>query len=174
MNGWDLQIVWDDIQRLGVAALLGGALGFEREWKGHWAGLRTHMMVSIGCAILVVAGLNVAGEQREAVTRVIQGIAAGVGFLGAGTILKLDKKQEIKGLTTASSIWLAAALGTIAGLAEYALATAAAIMSLFVLAVLGPLEKFFERRQAQNRKERDEADRQKTERKLDIERENGP
>ena len=76
----------------------------------------------------------------------IQGIAAGIGFLGAGTILKLDQKQEIKGLTTASSIWLSAALGTAAGLAEYALATAAACISLFVLGVLGPMEKFFERR----------------------------
>jgi putative Mg2+ transporter-C (MgtC) family protein len=169
MNGWEWQILWDDITRIGVAALLGGVLGFEREWKGHWAGLRTHMMVSIGCAILVIAGLDASGEQRESVTRVIQGIASGIGFLGAGTILKLDKKQEIKGLTTASSIWLAAALGTTAGLAEYALATAAAIISLFVLGVLGPLEKFFEKRQAENRKERDEADRLKTERKLDNE-----
>jgi putative Mg2+ transporter-C (MgtC) family protein len=169
MNGWDWQILWDDITRIGVAALLGGALGFEREWKGHWAGLRTHMMVSIGCAILVISGLEVAGEQREAVTRVIQGIASGIGFLGAGTILKLDKKQEIKGLTTASSIWLAAALGTTAGLAQYALATASVVISLFVLGALGPVEKFFERRQAEYRKERDDADRLKTERKLDIE-----
>jgi putative Mg2+ transporter-C (MgtC) family protein len=126
-------------------------------------------MVSIGCAILVIGGLEVAGEQREAVTRVIQGIASGVGFLGAGTILKLDKKQEIKGLTTASSIWLAAALGTTAGLAQYALAAAATIISLFVLGVLGPFEKWFERRQAENRKERDEADRLKSERKLENE-----
>jgi putative Mg2+ transporter-C (MgtC) family protein len=169
MNAWEWQIVWDDITRIGVAAVLGGVLGFEREWKGHWAGLRTHMMVSIGCAILVTSGLEAAGEQREAVTRVIQGIASGIGFLGAGTILKLDKKQEIKGLTTASSIWLAAALGTTAGLAQYALATAATIISLFVLGVLGPLEKFFERRQAENRKSRDETDRQKTERKLENE-----
>ena len=77
------------------------------------------MMVSIGCAIFVIGGLAVAGDHSEAVTRVIQGIASGIGFLGAGTILKLDQKQEIKGLTTASSIWLAAALGTTAGLAEY-------------------------------------------------------
>lgn len=174
MSAWEWHIFLDDIQRLGVAALLGGALGFEREWKGHWAGLRTHMMVSIGCAILVIGGLEAVGEQRDAVTRVIQGIASGIGFLGAGTILKLDKKQEIKGLTTASSIWLAAALGTTAGLAQYALATAAAIISLFVLGVLGPIEKLFERRQAENRRAGDQADRQKTERKLDIEQENNP
>jgi len=80
------------------------------------------------------------------VTRVIQGLASGVGFLGAGTILKLDNKEQIKGLTTAASIWLAAALGTAAGSGEYALASAAAVASLFVLGVLGPLEKAFERR----------------------------
>jgi len=169
MDALEWKIVGDDILRIAVAALLGGVLGFEREWKGHWAGLRTHMMVSIGCAILVISGLEVSGNQREAVTRVIQGIASGIGFLGAGTILKLDKKQEIKGLTTASSIWLAAALGTTAGLAQYGLAIASALISLFVLGVLGPLEKFFEQRQARHRKERDHADRLKTDRKLDNE-----
>lgn len=170
MNAWEWHVVWDDVTRIGVAAVLGGALGFEREWKGHWAGLRTHMMVSIGCAILVIGGLDAAGpDHKEAVTRVIQGIASGIGFLGAGTILKLDKKQEIKGLTTASSIWLAAALGTTAGLAQYALAAAAAIISLFVLGVLRPIEKLFEKRQAENRDERDQADRLKSERKLENE-----
>jgi len=169
MGAIDWPVIWDDLLRLGAAALLGGALGFEREWKGHWAGLRTHMMVAIGCAILVIGGLEAAGDQRESVTRVIQGIASGIGFLGAGTILKLDKQQEIKGLTTASSIWLAAALGTTAGLAQYALAVAAACISLFVLGVLGPAEKFFERRQAIHRKERDDADREKADRKQEIE-----
>jgi putative Mg2+ transporter-C (MgtC) family protein len=169
LNAWEWNVFWEDAARIGAAALLGGALGFEREWKGHWAGLRTHMMVAIGCAIFVIAGLDVAGDQRESVTRVIQGIASGIGFLGAGTILKLDKKQEIKGLTTASSIWLAAALGTTAGMGEYALAVAAAIISLFVLGVLGPAEKFFEQRQAENRHEREKADQQKAERKLDNE-----
>lgn len=158
MLGLEVPTLTDDLARLGAAALLGGVIGLEREWHGHWAGLRTHMMVAMGCAIFVIAGTSIAGQQREAVTRVIQGIAAGIGFLGAGTILKLDEKREIKGLTTASSIWLAAALGTAAGLAEYALATASALVSLFVLGVLGPIEKFFEQRQAIHRKPRDQAD----------------
>jgi putative Mg2+ transporter-C (MgtC) family protein len=164
MNPWDWHVFWDDGARIGAAALLGGALGLEREWTGHWAGLRTHMMVSIGCAIFVIAGLSLAGDQRESMTRVIQGITAGIGFLGAGTILKLDQKQEIKGLTTASSIWLAAALGTAAGLAEYALAVAAACVSLFVLGVLGPLEKFLERRHSTIRREPDQNDAEKAQR----------
>jgi putative Mg2+ transporter-C (MgtC) family protein len=166
MDFWEWPVFWGYAGRIGVAAVLGGAIGFEREWKGHWAGLRTHMMVAIGCAIFTIAGLDAAGEQREAVTRVIQGIAAGIGFLGAGTILKFEKKQEIKGLTTASSIWLAAALGTTAGLGQHPLAVAAAIISLFVLGVLGPCETFFEKRQAEYRRERDKADEQKAERKL--------
>lgn len=146
MNAFEWFVFADDLTRVAAAALLGGALGLEREWKGHWAGLRTHMMVSIGTAIFVVAALDVAGSEKESVTRVIQGIASGIGFLGAGTILKLDDRREIRGLTTASSIWLAAALGTVAGLAEYALAIAAACVSLFVLAALDPIEKLLNKR----------------------------
>jgi len=149
MNLWHLFL--DDLARLGVAALLGGALGLEREWTGHWAGLRTHMMVSIGAAIFVIAGQVVAQGEPHDVTRVIQGVATGIGFLGAGTILKLGNQMEIKGLTTASSIWLAAALGVAAGVAEYALAVAAAFVSLFVLGVLGPVEKIFARRRGHRR-----------------------
>jgi putative Mg2+ transporter-C (MgtC) family protein len=146
MNAWDWHIFSDDLARIGAAAILGGALGLEREWHGHWAGLRTHMMVSIGSAIFVIGGATAAGQNVDGPSRVIQGVAAGIGFLGAGTILKLGEKMEIKGLTTASSIWLAAALGIAAGLAEYALATASAAVSLFVLGVLGPIEKLLERR----------------------------
>ncbi len=74
-------VFWDDLARIGAAALLGGAIGLEREWKGHWAGLRTHMMVATGCAIFVISGIAISGERSEAVTRVIQGIASGIGFL---------------------------------------------------------------------------------------------
>jgi putative Mg2+ transporter-C (MgtC) family protein len=144
MEPWDWSEFWDDFARVGVAALLGGALGFERGWKGRAAGLRTHMMVSIGCALFVLTGLEVAGDQREAATRAIQGVAAGIGFLGAGTILKLDREIEVVGLTTASSIWLAAALGTAAGLGAYTMAVVTVIISLFVLVVLGWVEDYFE------------------------------
>src|SRR5947207_15238423 len=146
MNAWDWHIFSDDLARIGAAAILGGALGLEREWHGHWAGLRTHMMVAIGAAIFVIGGSTAHGQNIDGPSRVIQGVASGIGFLGAGTILKLGDKMEIKGLTTASSIWLAAALGIAAGLAEYALATAAAAISLCVLGFLPPVEKYLEKR----------------------------
>jgi putative Mg2+ transporter-C (MgtC) family protein len=146
MDVWEWPAFYDDLARIGAAALLGGAIGLEREWHGHWAGLRTHIMVAIGAAIFVIGGTTAHGQGVDGPSRVIQGVASGIGFLGAGTILKLGEKMEIKGLTTASSIWLAAALGIAAGLAEYALAVASAAISLFVLGVLGPIEKFFERR----------------------------
>lgn len=164
MHPWDWPVFWDDLARIGAAAVLGGALGLERELHGHWAGLRTHMMVSIGAAIFVIGGATAAGQNIDGPSRVIQGVAAGIGFLGAGTILKLGEKMEIKGLTTASSIWLAAALGVAAGLAEYALATASAVISLFVLGVLGPIEKYFERHHKSRRVLQDTAEAAKIER----------
>jgi putative Mg2+ transporter-C (MgtC) family protein len=144
MLNFDFNIFVDDLTRIGAAAILGGVIGMERELNGHFAGLRTHMMVAIGCAVFVVGGLAISGEQTEAVTRVIQGVAAGVGFLGAGTILKIDEKEKIKGLTTASSIWLASALGTLAGLGEYVPAAASAAIAIVVLAVLRPVEKLLQ------------------------------
>jgi putative Mg2+ transporter-C (MgtC) family protein len=129
------------LARLVVAIVLGGILGVEREVHGRWAGFRTHMMVSIGAAVFVLLGLEIAAGDPAQMTRVIQGIATGIGFLGAGTILKLSDKVEVKGLTTASSIWLAAAVGTAAGLGRYLVAILATVVSLVVLALLRPVGK---------------------------------
>jgi putative Mg2+ transporter-C (MgtC) family protein len=141
LHEFNWEVFVDEFTRIGMAGLLGGILGLERELNGHFAGLRTHMMVAIGCAVFVMAGVVSVGDQTEALTRVVQGIAAGIGFLGAGTILKLDEEKKIKGLTTASSIWLAAALGTVAGFGEYALAAASAAIAILVLGVLRPVER---------------------------------
>jgi len=135
----------DTVVRLVVAVVLGGLIGIERQVHGRWAGSRTHMMVAMGAAVFVMAGIMAAGKDNpEQITRIVQGVATGVGFLGAGTILKLSDRLEIKGLTTASSIWLAAALGTVAGLKQYELAAAGTIVSLLVLALLRPVEKRLE------------------------------
>lgn len=129
--------------RLGVAAVLGGIIGLERHVHGHWAGIRTHIAVSLGAAAFTLAALGIAPAPLPDATRVIQGIAAGVGFLGAGTILKLSDQLEVKGLTTASSIWLTAGIGTAAGLSRFSLAVSTTIIALLVLGVLRPIEKKF-------------------------------
>ena len=100
--------------RLSMAALLAGVLGFERERLGKAAGLRTHMLVAIGSALFTMAPLE-AGMNLDGLSRVIQGVAAGIGFIGAGTILKRTEEDEIKGLTTAASVWLTAAAGMAVG-----------------------------------------------------------
>lgn len=103
------------VLRLTAAAVLGGLLGLEREHKGKAAGVRTHMLVSMGAAMFVLAAQQ-AGIDAADNSRVLQGIIAGVGFLGAGTILKGDAESQVKGLTTAAGIWLTAAIGVAAGL----------------------------------------------------------
>ena len=82
--------------RLVAAALLGGLVGAEREWVGKAAGLRTHMLVSLGAAMFVLAPAE-AGLGEGDTSRIIQGIAAGIGFIGAGTILKRSDREEIRG-----------------------------------------------------------------------------
>jgi putative Mg2+ transporter-C (MgtC) family protein len=134
-----LQEFQTDTLRLLIAVLFGGLLGFERQVHGQSAGMRTHMLVALGAAIFTIAAVTVSPNAPSDVTRVIQGIAAGIGFLGAGTILKLSSQGAVKGLTTASSIWLAAALGTVARMGQYALAVSAGLISLLVLGLLRPL-----------------------------------
>jgi putative Mg2+ transporter-C (MgtC) family protein len=101
--------------RLVLAALIAGVIGWEREGGGKAAGLRTHMLVSLGAALFVISALE-SGAKAEDVTRVAQGVAAGIGFIGGGVILKLTEERRVRGLTTAATIWLAAALGVTAGL----------------------------------------------------------
>lgn len=118
--------------RLFLAAILGGLLGFEREKNGQAAGLRTHMLVAIGSALFVMVPEQ-DGAEHDAMSRVIQGIVAGVGFLCAGTILKGDSFAEVRGLTTAAGIWLTAAIGITVGLGREATAVLGTLLALFVL-----------------------------------------
>ena len=125
--------------RLGVAAGVGAVVGIDRERHGKPAGLRTHVLVSAGSALFVVAAAET-GMPTADMSRVIQGVAAGVGFLGAGAILKLSDSREILGLTTAATIWMTAALGVAAGLGRLWLAAIAALLTLMTLIALGWLE----------------------------------
>ena len=126
--------------RLSLAAVLGAAIGYERECRGKDAGLRTHILVSLGAAIFVLVPAT-SDMTTADVSRVMQGVVAGIGFLGAGAILKQEKDQEVKGLTTAASIWVAAAVGFATGYGREATALASTLVALFVLAVLGKIEK---------------------------------
>jgi putative Mg2+ transporter-C (MgtC) family protein len=125
--------------RMGVAAVVGAIVGMDRERQGKPAGLRTHVLVAAGAALFVIAASEV-GMPTADMSRVIQGVAAGIGFLGAGAILKLSDAREIRGLTTAATIWMTAALGVAAGLGRLGLAFAAAVLTLVTLTALGWLE----------------------------------
>jgi|SRR5436190_21155498 len=100
--------------RVLVAAALGALLGWERQRAGKTAGLRTHMLVALGAALFVLFPAE-AGMTIGDLSRVIQGVATGIGFLGAGTILKRAESEHIEGLTTAASIWLTGAIGMAVG-----------------------------------------------------------
>jgi len=126
--------------RLLVATTLGAVVGYERERHGKTAGLRTHMLVALGVALLIVSAEQ-SGITPSDMSRVLQGLFAGIGFLGAGAILKLDDKERVKGLTTAASIWATAAIAAAAGLGREATAVLATVLTYVILAVLLRLEK---------------------------------
>ncbi|HVE51324.1 MAG TPA: MgtC/SapB family protein [Casimicrobiaceae bacterium] len=126
--------------RLVVAVVLGAAIGYEREKSSSTAGLRTHMLVALGVALVIVAAEQ-SGFDNADVSRVLQGVLAGIGFLGAGAILKQADKAEIKGLTTAASIWSTAAIAIAAGLGKEATAILATAVVVVILSLLLRLER---------------------------------
>ncbi|MFJ1299617.1 MgtC/SapB family protein [Pseudomonadota bacterium AL_CKDN230030165-1A_HGKHYDSX7] len=128
------------ILRLLVATILGGLIGYERERSGKPAGLRTHMLVALGAALFVLVPVQNGMEVAD-LSRVLQGVIAGIGFLGAGAIIKLSGEREIHGLTTSASIWLTAAVGVAAGMGREATAVVSTLIALFVLAVIHRWEK---------------------------------
>src|SRR4051812_18679859 len=120
--GWpDTRALARVVLRVGCAAVLGGLIGFERERAGKAAGIRTHMMVALGAALFVLVP-TVAGLAPGDLSRVIQGIAAGMGFLGGGTILKRTSESDIEGLTSAATIWFTGAIGIAVGVGQVWLA----------------------------------------------------
>ena len=135
------------ILRLLVAAILGGALGFEREQKGKAAGLRTHMLVALGAALFVLIPQQ-AGVSDADLTRVLQGLIAGVGFLGAGSIIKGGGEEDVKGLTTAAGIWLTAAIGVAAGMGRQSTAVLSTLLALVILVMLPKVTRLFESRES--------------------------
>jgi len=128
--------------RLVLAMALAAAIGVERELRGTTAGLRTHMLLALGVATIVTGAME-AGMSSDTVGRVLQGVLAGVGFIGGGAILKEDRKQVVKGLTTAASLWATAGIAAAAALGSGVVAVAATILALVILYVLWQVERRF-------------------------------
>ena len=142
---------WQEIAlRLGCATLAGAVLGLNRELRGKPAGLRTNALVSLGSALLILAGVGVAGVggelQANVTSRVMQGVITGIGFLGAGVILRDTGGTQVHGITTAATIWLTAALGVLCGVGMWTLALLGTAITLVVLVLGQPLEKFLHRK----------------------------
>ena len=142
--------------RLLAASLLGAIVGLQRERAGKPAGLRTHMLVCLGTAVFVLSCSGV-GMSLEGLSRVIQGIVTGIGFIGAGSILKLSEERDIQGLTTAAGVWMTAAIGVSVGLGSLGVALLSTMFTLIVLALAGPFEHRAERgaAEAESRDRRD-------------------
>jgi putative Mg2+ transporter-C (MgtC) family protein len=134
------------VTRLLTAMLLGALIGAQRESWGKPAGLRTHVLVAMGGALFVLAPLE-AGMELDGMSRVIQGIVTGIGFIGAGAILKLHEKREIEGLTTAAGIWMTAAVGIAAGLGRWGLALVSTLLTWITLSVIGKIEIWMNQKQ---------------------------
>lgn len=149
-----MDVIWDELTaglggraqllhvlvRLGAATLLGGVIGIQRERAGKPAGLRTHMLVTLGTAVFVLA---CAGAQMspDGLSRVIQGIVTGIGFIGAGSILKLSEERDVQGLTTAAGIWMTAAVGVAVGLGSLGVAILSTVFTLFILSLARRFER---------------------------------
>lgn len=130
------------IVRLSLSMAFAAFLGYERQRQGKAAGLRTHMLLALGTCLAVLASSS-SGMDTAALSRVVQGLVTGVGFLGGGAILKRKDKHEheIEGLTTAAGIWATAAIGAAVGMGRVGLGAMATILALVVLSILGKIER---------------------------------
>lgn len=130
--------------RLGVATLLGLALGLEREWRGHDAGLRTHALVALSSAMITISAIELAdanaarGAQSDPV-RVVQGLAQAIGFIAGGLIFV--RGGDVRNITTATSLWMAAAIGIAAGAGQFILVIVGSLIALLLLAALRIFKK---------------------------------
>jgi len=130
--------------RLIVAMIFGAVIGIQRERAGKPAGLRTHMLVALGAAVFVIASGEF-GMNPDSISRVIQGLVTGIGYLGAGAILKLYDKRAVEGLTTAAGIWMTAALGVSVGLGRFGLALVATLLAWMTLSLVRQMEHILNR-----------------------------
>ncbi len=151
LTAWANSLQWplEPLIRLVLAAFLGGLVGLEREIRGRQAGFRTNLLVSLGCALIMIVSISFAYHPwphspqfnvNVDPARIAYGVMAGIGFLGAGVIVK--QGGEIRGLTTAAGLWCVAAIGLASGAGLYLIALIAAVLVLASLWFLNYVEKF--------------------------------
>jgi putative Mg2+ transporter-C (MgtC) family protein len=141
------------IQRLCLSAVLGAVLGLEREWRQKYAGLRTNILIAIGSTLFTVMSIDLSAAAGGDATRIAAQIVTGIGFLGAGAIMRTG--GGVRGLTTAAMIWVNAAIGVAVGGGEYHVAIIATIVTLVVLVLLNPVERWIDRKTPVRREDED-------------------
>ena len=139
------QSIWEIAGRLTVAMAFGGAIGLNREWEGKPAGLRTHALVALGGALFTIVGLMFGTGDSSAASRILQGVTAGVGFIGAGVIMRRPELNDVQGLTTAAAIWLVSAVGVAAGAGLWRTSLIALGLCLFVLIAGETIDRWLHR-----------------------------
>jgi putative Mg2+ transporter-C (MgtC) family protein len=140
------QSIWEVILRLGIAVLFGAAVGANREWQEKPAGLRTHALVGLGGALFTLIGLLLSEHDPSATSRILQGITAGLGFIGGGVILRRPELRDVQGLTTAATIWLVSAVGVAAGAGMWRTSAVALGFTLLVLVLGEKVDEWIHRR----------------------------
>jgi putative Mg2+ transporter-C (MgtC) family protein len=154
LTAWANSLQWpvEPLIRLVLAALLGGLVGLEREIRGRQAGFRTNLLVALGCALLMIVSISFAYHPwphspqfnvNVDPARIAYGVMTGIGFLGAGVIIK--QGGEVRGLTTAAGLWCVAAIGLASGAGLYLIALIASVLVLAALWFLNYVEKFLPR-----------------------------
>jgi putative Mg2+ transporter-C (MgtC) family protein len=149
---------WDLAARIAIAALLGGIIGLEREWTGHSAGLRTNILVAVGSCLftaLSIEGFPLRGAAQDT-ARIAAQIVTGIGFLGGGALIQT--RSHVRGLTTAATIWMIAAIGMAVGTGLYFLAVFSTLLTVVVLVLLLPLSNWLEARAKRREQDPDDVE----------------
>jgi len=155
-----MDMTWDFILRIFVAAMLGGAIGLEREYRAKEAGLRTHFLVALGSALFMIvsaygfAEVKLAEEQRWDIARIAAQVVTGIGFIGAGTIIFNKSENVIRGLTTAAGVWVTAAIGLACGGGMYILAIVSTALVLIGLEAFNLLIRWLTKRRKRKLEEK--------------------
>lgn len=137
--------IWDISGRLALATLFGAIVGIDREVQGKPAGLRTNSLVALGGALFTIIGLLLSEGDATATSRILQGITAGLGFIGGGVIMRRPEMQDVQGLTTAAALWLVSAVGVAAGAGLWRTSLVAIGISLLVLVLGDRVDRWLQR-----------------------------